>query len=296
MAADPLVEVGFDGDQYMVPKSVIQAGMAKVYIEDQLAEQADRKVQQQAKVQQSVDNEFATIKRKLKKVDFIEDEIAQMQQSVEAYASANAALKAQVAALEESGGVLGGANAEARQTAYDLSNAATSGANLLAQLQTAQTVLNERLDQMFARIEQLQLAQAKVIADAAAAAETNRELLQQAVARATGMASNAEVRAAQAEGVANQALSDAQNAKNLGRNDVTRDQLLAMIQSEIHASSSGFIEMAVDQIREQFPQGIHGQRLDGEYLGQAMTDGTNAADIRYGDDEAMKRTRRSAGL
>ena len=42
MAIDPLVEVGFEGDQYMVPKSVLQAGMAKAYIQDQLAEQAER--------------------------------------------------------------------------------------------------------------------------------------------------------------------------------------------------------------------------------------------------------------
>ena len=69
MAVDPLVEVGFEGDQYMVPKSVLQAGMAKQYIEDQLAEQADRAAQKKAKVNASVEGEFATIKAKLGKVD-----------------------------------------------------------------------------------------------------------------------------------------------------------------------------------------------------------------------------------
>lgn len=286
MAVDPLVEVGYEGQQYMVPKSVLQAGMAKQFIEDQLAEQADRQSKRQAKVKESVEGEFAVIKTKLAKVDGIEESMAQMQQTVDAYASANAALKAQVAALEESGGVLGGANSTARQTAYDLSNASTSGANLLGQLQTAQTVLNEKLDRMFERVEQLEVQQTQVLTNANAAAKTSQSLLQEAVARALDEAAKAEARAAAAEAVAAQALSDARSSQRINDGTLTRQQLNAevgiQVTDEWKAQQDAIVNAVVDQLRDEFPNGLGAQRIDKNRTRQLRSDANNFNDAARG--------------
>ena len=286
MAADVMVEVGYEGSQYRVPKSVLDSGMAAAYIKDQLAEQADRAAERKAKVKETGDGEFATIKSKMKKVDGIEESMAQMQQTVDAYASANAALKAQVAALEESGGVLGGANSTARQTAYDLSNASTSGANLLGQLQTAQAVLDERLDRMFARVEQLEVQQTQVLTNANAAAKTSQSLLQEAVARALDESAKAEARAAQAEAVAGQALSDAKSAQRINDGSLTREQLNAQVTMQVtdewKAQQTAIVNAVVDQIRDEFPNGLGAQRVDAERTRQLRSDAFRLRDSQTG--------------
>jgi chromosome segregation ATPase len=294
MAAEVMVTVGYQGADYQVPKDVLNAGMAASYIEDQLAEKAERKAQREAKVQQSVETEFTTIKNRLGKLDELEAEQSNLNQVVESYVAANQALKAQIDALESSGTAAGSASAEARQVSFDLSNAATSGASLLGQLHSAQTVLDEKLDGMNERLAEFQVKQAKVLTDAAASAKTSKDLLQDAVARATDMAAKAEARAAEAEAKASRALVDAEASKNLGRNDVTRDQLLSMINAELLATTENVAEQVVAQIKDQFPQGPGGIRMDKEFMAQTRKDSVTAAEIRFGEEQAKRRARRKA--
>ena len=195
-------------------------------------------------------------------------------------------MKAQGAALEESGGVLGGANSTARQTAYDLSNASTSGANLLAQLQTAQTVLDEKLDRMFERVEQLEVQQTQVLTNANAAAKTSKSLLQEAVARALDEAAKAEAVALKAEATAAQALSDARSSQRINDGTLTRQQLNAEVGSQVtdewKAQVPAIVDAVLVELADQFPNGLGAQRVDGNRTRQLRSDAQGFIDKAQG--------------
>lgn len=286
MAAEPMIQVGYNGSQYRVPKSVLDANMAAQWIEDQLAEKASRAEQRKAKTDQAVEAEFASIQTKLQKVDRLESEQSNLQQVVESYSAANEALRRQIEALESSGADAGSASREARQVSYDLSNASTSGANLLAQLQTAQTVLNERLDRMFERVEQLNVQQTQVLTNANAAAKTSKSLLQEAVARALDEAAKAEAVALKAEATAGQALSDARSSQRINDGTLTRQQLNAEVGSQVtdewKAQVPAIVDAVLVELADQFPNGLGAQRVDGNRTRQLRSDADNFNDAARG--------------
>ena len=284
MAADPMVEVGYEGSQYSVPKSVLQSGMAAAYIRDMLAERAERKAQREAKVQQSVETEFSTIKTKLSKLELLSERIDQLESSNTAYRAANDALRAQIDSLEDSNDGLGSTSGKARQASLELSQT-TAGAALMAEtLMRHRESLELQVQRMQDRLDLLEGQQQKQLADASNAALTRQRMAQEEVNALKDTVAQLEARAVKAEAVAARALRDAEASKNLGRNDITRDDLIALINAELIASTPQTVEMAVSEIRDQFPQGIHGQRMSGEYMDQTTTDGVNAAEIRYGTD------------
>ena len=282
MAVDPLVEVGFEGDQYMVPKSVLQAGMAKQYIEDQLAEAAERAAKKKAKVNASVEGEFATIKAKLGKVDQLEAEQSNQAQVIASYKSANEALKAQVDALESSGADAGSASAEARRVSYDLANAATVAAGALADLTTAQKEYERRVEQVEAEYARVTEAQAKQINDALAAGITRDRLAQERFNALQDTVAQLEARAVKAEAVAARALADAEASKSLSRNDVTRDQLMQMVHNEWLAQQDGITDAVVENIRDEFPTGLGAQRIDKDCTRQLRSDAQGFVDKAQG--------------
>ena len=282
MAVDPLVEVGFEGDQYMVPKSVLQAGMAKQYIEDQLAEAAERAAKKKAKVNASVEGEFATIKAKLGKVDQLEAEQSNQAQVIASYKSANEALKAQVDALESSGADAGSASAEARRVSYDLANAATVAAGALADLTTAQKEYERRVEQVEAEYARVTEAQAKQINDALAAGITRDRLAQERFNALQDTVAQLEARAVKAEAVAARALADAEASKSLSRNDVTRDQLMQMVHNEWLAQQDGISDAVVENIRDEFPNGLGAQRIDKDRTRQLRSDAQGFVDKAQG--------------
>ena len=282
MAVDPLVEVGFEGDQYMVPKSVLAAGMAKQYIEDQLAEQAERAAQKKAKVQQSVESEFSSIKAKLGKLDELEAEQSNQAQVIASYEAANKALKAQVEALESSGADAGSASAEARQVSYDLANAATVAAGALADLTQAQKEYDRRVEQVEAEYARVTEAQTKQINDALAAGQTRERLAQERVNALLDRVAQLEARALDAEAKANQALRDAEASQSLNKNDITRDQVMAMVHAEWLAQQDGITDAVVENIRDEFPNGLGAQRVDKERTRQLRSDAANFNDAARG--------------
>ena len=289
MAADPMVEVGYEGSQYSVPKSVLQSGMAAAYIRDMLAERAERKAQREAKVQQSVETEFSTIKTKLSKLELLSERIDQLESSNTAYRAANDALRAQIDALEDSNGGLGSTSSKARQASMDLSQQVTGAAVMTEALARQRDYLEQQVGRMQDRLDLLEGQQQKQLADASNAALTRQRMAQEEVNALKDTVAQLEARAVKAEAVAARALRDAEASKNLGRNDITRDDLIALINAELIASTPQTVEMAVSEIRDQFPQGIHGQRMSGEYMDQTTTDATNAMEVRYGTDQAVKK-------
>ena len=294
MAADPLVEAGFEGDQYMVPKSVLQAGMAKQFIEDQLAEQADRAAQKKAKVQESVEGEFRSIKTKLKKVDLLTERIDQLEDANTAYRVANEALRAQIDALEDSNGGLGSTSSKARQASMDLSQQVTGAAVMTESLARQRDAMTRQEEGMQLSLEQHETRQQKVLADASNAAVTRQRLAQEEVNALKDTVAKLEARAVEAEAVAARALRDAEASKNLGRNDISRDDLLNLIHAELTATTENIAEAVIAQMKDQFPQGPGGIRMDAQFMEQTRKDGVTDQEIRYGTDQAMKRTLKKA--
>ena len=294
MAADVMVEVGFEGRQYRVPKSVLDSGMAKAYIQDQLAEKAERKAQREAKAQQSVETEFSTIKSKLSKLELLTERIDQLEDANAAYATANAALRAQIDALEDSNGGLGSTSSKARQASMDLSQQVTGAAVMTESLARQRDYLEVQVGRMEERLNLLEAQQQKQLSDASNAALTRQRMAQEEVNGLKDTVAQLEARAVKAEAVAARALRDAEGAQNLGRNDISRDDMLNLIHAELLATTENVAESVVAQMTNQFPQGPGGIRMDKEFMEQVTKDSTTAAEIRWGTDEAMKKTIKKA--
>ena len=196
---------------------------------------------------------------------------------VESYAAANTALKAQVEALESSGASAGSASAEARQTAYELSNAAVSGSNVLGQLGNATDAADRKIERLEQRVATLEAELQKTIADARAGFATQRDLMQQAVNRALQEAATAEARAVKAEAAAAEALRNSEEAQLITDRNGALDagKVEAIVRAEIQASAPGAVELAVEQIRrDKFPNGFMAPRVDGDRTRQLRSDAT----------------------
>ena len=295
MADEVMVSVGYEGKQYRIPAEIArlnatQPGVAKAWIEEQIAEETDRRQQAKQRKEESVEAEFENISAKLSKVDGIERAMAAMQQSVDAYASANAALNAQVAALEESGGVLGGANSSARQTAFELATQSTAGGAILSQMQSTQLSMERQLDSFQQQLDDFQLAIAKQVTEALAAGQSRQRLEQEASNRLLDDVGRAEERAAKAEGLAAQALSDAKAAQSLNKNDVTRGQITSMVTAEVIQQAPILIDK---QIREDRDLGVinpGGPTMDRGFMAQRQKDSNALTEHMYGRDSDWKRT------
>ena len=294
MAADPLVEVGYEGSQYSVPKSVLQAGMAAAYIRDMLAEKAERKAQREAKVQQSVETEFSTIKTKLNKLDVLSERIEQLEDSNTAYKAANEALRAQIEALEDSNGGLGATSGKAREASLELSQQVAGSALMIETMLRHRESLETQIARMQDRLDLLEERQQKQIDDHLKAGQSRQRLEQEQTNRLIDLVAEADAVARKAQAEASDALSKAQGAQSLSKNDITRDDMLNLIHAELTATTQNIAEAVVSEMTSQFPQGPGGIRMDKEYMEQTRKDGINDMELRYGQDQAIKRTIRKA--
>ena len=294
MAANPMVQVGYNGSQYNVPKDVLQAGMAAQWIEDQLAEKAERQAQREAKKQETVEAEFSTIKTKLNKLDVLSERIEQLEAANAAYATANAAQRAQIEALEDSNGGLGSTSSKAREASLELSQQVAGSALMIETMMRHRESLEVQVVRMQERLDLLEGRQQKQIDDHLKAGQTRQRLEQEQTNRLIDLVAEADAVARKAEATAADALSKAQGAQSLNRNDISRDDMLNLIHAELLATTENIAESVVAQMTSQFPQGPGGIRMDKDFMEQTEKDGTNAYEIRYGDDKAMKRTLRKA--
>ena len=255
MAEEAMIEVGYEGKKYRIPAEIArlnatQPGVAKAWIEEQIAEETDRRQQAKQRKEESVEAEFENISAKLSKVDGIEQAMAAMQQSVDAYASANAALNAQVAALEESGGVLGGANSSARQTAFELATQSTAGGAILSQMQSTQLSMERQLDSFQQQLDDFQLAIAKQVTEALTTGRQRGQLLQEASNRALDEAARAEEIARKAAATGAQALRDAAEAKIITKDQLTALDVENMVNDGINAGVTA--DRIADVVKQRF--------------------------------------------
>ena len=287
--ADPMVEVGYEGQQYRVPRDVLNAGMAASYIKDQLAEKAERKAQREAQKQSSVEAEFSSIKTKLSKLDRLQAQVDNQAQVVASYEAANAALRAQIDALEDSNDGLGSTSGKARAASLELSQT-TAGAALMAEtLMRHRESLELQVQRMQERLDLLETQQRKQISDHLKAGVTRSRLEQEQTVRLIDDVAKADAVARQAEATAAQALSKAQGAQSLSKNDITRDDMLNLIHAELLATTENIAESVVAQMTNQFPQGPGGIRMDAQFMEQVTKDGNRTGEIRYGTDKAVKK-------
>ena len=218
MAEQVMIDVRFEGQSFSVPQELLSADqrdntrLVQQYIREEIEETKYRAEQRKAKKDKSIESEFKTIQAKLKEVDNIQATLEQQSQTIASYAAANQALKAQVAALEESGEGLGNASSNARQTSFDLSNAATSGAAVLAQMQSENRRLSDTVEAMRVQLDELQLQFADQSSKALEAGKTMQRLQQEASNRALEKAYDAEKIARKAEAVAAKSERDAEAA------------------------------------------------------------------------------------
>ena len=287
MAAEAMVEVGYEGKKYQIPAEIArlnatQPGAARAYIEDQIEEQLLREQQKKQRREESVEAEFTSVKTRLSDLESKEAVISNLQRENKALKAAVEAQSVQINALEDSGGVLGGANATARQTSFELSNAATSGAAVLAEMQSTNERLTATVEKMEARLAELEVAQAKQITEAMTTGQNRQRLEQEASNRLLIDVARAEERAAKAEGQAAEALSKAKAAQSLSRNDITRENIVAMVQNELQSSAPRLVNEAIDVIREdEFHGGsVTGQRHDPAPTRQRRADADQMRNIR----------------
>ena len=117
---------------------------------------------------------------------------------------------------------------------------------------------------------------------ALAAGQSRQRLEQEKTNRLLNDVGRAEERAAKAEAQAAEALSRAQAAQIISKNDLTRDQLVSIVQDEIRDSSPRLVNEAIDVIREdEFHGGsVTGQRHDPTLTRQRRSDADQMRNIR----------------
>lgn len=287
MATEPLVEVGYEGKKYMIPADIArmnatQPGAARAYLEDQIEEQVLREQQKKQRREESVEAEFTSVKTRLSDLESSKAVIGNLQRENKSLKAAVEAQAAQIDALESSGSAAGSASAEARETAYSLANASTVAQGTLATLQTQNERLNATVEAMQIRLESLQDQFDDQATKALAAGQTRQRLEQEKTNRLLNDVGRAEERAAKAEAQAAEALSRAQAAQIISKNDLTRDQLVSIVQDEIRDSSPRLVNQAIEVIKEDEFGGksIFGQRMDGDLTRQRRSDADAARNIR----------------
>ena len=295
MATEPMVQVGYEGRTYSVPADIVrlnsqQPGVAAQYIEDQIAEETLRVQQSRQRKEQSVDAEFVTIKSKLTKVDQLEEQLNNQAQVIASYKAANEAQAAQIAALEDSTDGLGSTSSKARQATLELSQQVTGAAVMTESLARQRDYLEAQATRMEDRLTLHEDRQSEQLDNARKAAITRQNFEQEATNRLIDDVARAEDVARKAESAAAQALRDAEAARLVTRDDISRGELQALVQAEIRASAEGIAELVIAEMQNQFPQGLGGVQFDAGYLAQTALDRNRSNEIRLGTDEAWKAT------
>ena len=285
MAAVEMTQVGYNGGQYDVPNDVLQAGMAKQYIENEIAEKEERKAQREAQKQSSLESDFKSIKSKISKVDSLSERVEQLERSNAAYKAANQAQRAQIEALEDANGGLGSTSSKAREASLELSQMTAGSAMMIEPMLRTRESLQRQVEVMQERLDQLETRQKQQIDAHIKAGQTRQRLAQEEVNGLKDTVAKLEARAAKAEAVAARALRDAEAAQAINdeKGNINADRVRSIARDEMQESMPNAVEMAVETIRrDEFPNGFYSQRVDGERTRQLRKDATTFADKSYG--------------
>ena len=284
MAEQALITVKFEGRDYDVPSELLAADsrdgtrLVQQYIKEEIEEKAFRAEQSKVKQDRAYENEFVSIQKRLSAVESKDKIINNLQRENASLAAVVEAQGKQLAALEESGEGLGNASASARQTSFELSNAATSGAAVLAQLQSENKRLSDTVESMGVQLDELQEQFNDQASKALEAGVTLQRLQQEASNAALQKAYDAEARAAAAEAVAATALRDAEAAQVVNANgSITKADITTAVTAELAAQAPEMVNQAIDRIKADEFQGgsMFGPRSDGDYVRRQRSDATN---------------------
>ena len=255
MAEEIMVSVGYEGKQYRIPAEIArlnatQPGVAKAWIEEMLAEESERQQQVKQRKAESVEAEFTVVKTRLSELESERAVTKNLQRENASLRAAVDALVTQLDAIESSGNAAGSASAEARQTAYDLSNASTIAQGTLSNLQRENERLNSTVMTMQAQLDQLQAEFNEQASNAIATGRQRGQLLQEASNRALDESARAEAIARQAEAVAAQALRDAAEAKIITKDQLTALDVENMVNDGINAGVTA--DRIADVVKQRF--------------------------------------------
>lgn len=275
MPTSATTSVTFEGKRYDVPQALLDADakrgttMTRDFIREVIADEEDRKAQAKARRDDRVEAEFKSVTTKLAKVDAIEETLAQLTQANAAYQVANDALKAQLEALEDSNDGLGSTSSKARAAALELSQHVAGAALMVETMMRHRESLERQVESMQARLDLLESQQQEQIDVHLKVGQQRQQLEQAHTNRLLDVVADAESIAREAEATSKQALSDAQSSQVVTKDLFTRDEVNAMVTAELQKSMPEAVEMAVEKIKNEFPNGIHGPRLDGDYVREA---------------------------
>ncbi len=267
-----------DGQEWEVPIEVAdlnvrEPGAARIWIEAQVEERDADVAAAQRRVDSAADKEFTAITEKLAKIDKFEKRLELQELTIDAYESANNALKLQLDALEESGAAGSAANATARKAAYDLSTAATQAAAMVVEI--ARQSDNAKLVVGNAQSE-LRHAQEEINTTAQQAVEagkTRMELEQQVANRLLdeikslrAEVASASASASAAEAEAKAAFETAKSASVLTKDSITPSAVADIAREQLQQISPLLLEQALEKLREEMPHGPGGPRMDPGFI------------------------------
>ena len=243
----------------------------------------------------NVEREFKTVKTQLTELSALKDQVTQQGDALAAYEKANAALRAQIEALEASGTGLGSVSGDARAAAGELALQTSNSAILLESLRQREESMRGVIDTLEQRVEELEGQLAVKVEEATKLHRSRMEIVLEASKRAVDQVSDLKERVREADKIAVDALGKAENSKAMTKDQFTKADVLAMVQSEIRVSAEQIVELVIDSLKPQFPHGFAGPRMDAEYVEQTGKDRANTNEIRYGLDQAFKAVLKRSG-
>ena len=284
MAEQAMIPVKFEGQQYEVPQELLAADtrdgsrLVQQYIQEEIADKEFRAEQSKVKQERAYEAEFTSIQKRLSAVESKDKIINNLQRENASLAAAVEAQAKQIEALESSGADAGSASANARQVAYDLANASTIGHGTLSELQRANEQMQRQVTDMQARLDEYDLLFQKQAEDAQAAGVNQQRLQQEASNAALQKAYDAEARAAAAEAVASKAERDAEAAQLLTTGHLTKGDITDAVSQEWRAQQQAITNAVAEQLRDEYPDGIQGQRMDANLVRRQRSDVANYSD------------------
>lgn len=222
-AADPLVNVSLEGDSrsYKVPQSMVASGQAKAWIEEQQAQESDRKARLAESADRQLAKEFGEIRKSMGELTSLRGQVQNLSDALSA-SEANAKAQGELISTLQAGvNDFGGSGQDVRSLTAELSTASVTASGLLRELKR---VVDEALAIVESSSKTLQGMvddYAKEVEAHKAAHKASQQLLQEAQARFFKQVAETESAVNEAKVMAQEALTLAAEAKRANTSAVS---------------------------------------------------------------------------
>ena len=206
-----------DARQWNVPAEIYRVGESKAWIEQQLRAEADAEASIKRQADDSLAEEFQTIKQGMGQLGSLREQIDVLEQTVASYQAADVARQQELIAVRSAADEAIGIGTNAVATTRDLSLATTSAADLLDRLRTTAEDLEGRLERAFAdyTIKVVQLE--KLAEDQKQTVSANQRAFQVVAAKLEGQIAALDQKVEQVSVTAQNARIDAMAAERVNR-------------------------------------------------------------------------------